>query len=204
MGYRRPEEVVAPKAFWKLKQVLCNTGQDGWSVAEGYWHGRPQLAMRWNGDDDSGSSGNPQSTGHPTWMIIPEELAPSIRQKAIYLNTLLSMIDCELEQPQDYESGVFLIKATFSNDALKGDDDIHFDIPDLGPERLFRRDEKHPEQFRAPLSQGGSWQGVIVNGLWHAVVQTNGMPEHVNPYPPEIIRDRVKSQIATAITRLRI
>ena len=201
MGYRRPEDVVAPKALWSLKAVLCNTGQDGWSVAEGQWHGKLELAMRWNGDDESGSRGSPQSTGHPTWMIIPKQLAPSIRESANRMATALSMIDCKLDHPTGYDLGVFLIKVSLNKGALAllASEDLHFDIPDLGPQRLFRRDEEHPEQFLAPLKQGGDWQGSVVKGSWQAVVQTNGVEEHKNEITKQMIQDAVRSRVATSL-----
>ena len=52
MGYRKPEDVVAPKSRWELGTVLCNTGQGGWAVAEGSWDDEPAVGIRWNGDDD--------------------------------------------------------------------------------------------------------------------------------------------------------
>ena len=73
MPYIRPEQVTAPQNHWQLNNVLYDGGADGWSAAEGLWDGERALALRWNGNDNQ-EKGNPISSGHPTWFIVPEEL----------------------------------------------------------------------------------------------------------------------------------
>jgi len=72
MSYTDPQTVVSPRNRWELGNVVCNTGQSGWSVAEGTWDKQPVVGIRWNGDDEV--AGNPQSHGNPTWFILPEDL----------------------------------------------------------------------------------------------------------------------------------
>lgn len=84
--YTDPNTVISPKAYWRLTRVVCDGEADGWSAAEGRWSdkpyqkGRPRFALRWNGGPKSGSPiGTPQSRGHPTWFIIPEEIENQVR-----------------------------------------------------------------------------------------------------------------------------
>lgn len=81
MAYVEPESVVAPRNRVGAVTVLYNTGPDGWSAALLDWDGREALAFRWNGSNDETGIGNPQSRGRPTWFIVPDELAPFIRER---------------------------------------------------------------------------------------------------------------------------
>ena len=45
-----------------------------WAIVAMNWDGEPRLGIRWFW----GSSGNPLSSGHPTWLVIPPELSKSI------------------------------------------------------------------------------------------------------------------------------
>lgn len=65
-----PDKVHSPKAHWALIHVLEDLGAEDTAVAIGRWAGRPTLAIRWNGSDDS-PIGSPQSRGLPTWFILP-------------------------------------------------------------------------------------------------------------------------------------
>ena len=59
-----------------------DTGEGGWALASLVWDGKPSLALRWNGDDDN-RLGNPQSRGIPTWFVLPDDVAPVIRERFI-------------------------------------------------------------------------------------------------------------------------
>ena len=78
MSYVRPVEVVAPQDRWQLIEVLHDGGEDKWSAAEGRWDEEYYLGIRWNGNNES-PLGNPQSSGHPTWFMVPRELEEAVR-----------------------------------------------------------------------------------------------------------------------------
>ena len=83
MSYVRPQNVDSPKNRWRLRQVLHDGGEGGWSAAEGQWDNgglwRDVLAVRWNGSEGA-EIGNPQSRGVATWFIVPDELETVLRQ----------------------------------------------------------------------------------------------------------------------------
>lgn len=82
MGYVKPEDVLSPKNRWRLRQVLHDSGEGGWSAAEGQWDNEglwsDVLAIRWNGTEGA-EIGNPQSRGLATWFIVPGELEEPVR-----------------------------------------------------------------------------------------------------------------------------
>lgn len=54
--------------------VVHKNLEERWAVVAINWDGEPRIAMRWfwaNG-------GNPFSSGHPTWLVIPPSLSKSI------------------------------------------------------------------------------------------------------------------------------
>ena len=83
--YIRPHEVISPKTRWRLGHILHDGGEGGWSVAEGQWEKDVDgqwgdaIAIRWNGGAGKGGVGHPQAYGKPTWLIIPDEIAPLVR-----------------------------------------------------------------------------------------------------------------------------
>jgi hypothetical protein len=77
MGYIQPREVISPKAFWRLEEVLLDRGAGNCAYASGLWDGRPRIGFRWNGDD-SNPIGNPQSRGLPTWTMLDPELHEAV------------------------------------------------------------------------------------------------------------------------------
>lgn len=77
MAYIEPATVLAPKTSVRSVQILYNSASaddGGWSVARVGWEGSERVGVRWNGAEDSPGIGNPQSRGHATWFILPEEL----------------------------------------------------------------------------------------------------------------------------------
>ena len=80
MSYIDPQTVTSPKHSWVLREVIFNTGDDGWSVARGEWAGNEAFGIRWNGSSGDSAIGNPQSRGIPTWFILPEEICGAIIQ----------------------------------------------------------------------------------------------------------------------------
>ncbi len=194
MGYRKPETVVAPKTRWKIGKVLCNTGQGGWAASEGFWDDSPALAMRWNGDDDSGNPGNPQSHGNPTWFIVPDELHDAVRDVARTLHQAMGrLVTCETKQPEDFQYGVFEVKMTLHKEVENSN--IHFEIPQL-PKRFFR----HEQKFSIPPNGPGKrWTGRFINGVWEGIVQTNGISEEENPTNIHVVKDALVASVIKAL-----
>lgn len=75
MAYMNPLMVLSPKGRIADLDVLHDSGESGFSVAQMTWDGVPgSVGVRWNGSEAEGV-GNPQSRGIPTWFILPEPLA---------------------------------------------------------------------------------------------------------------------------------
>lgn len=77
MTYTPPQNVVAPKRRWQQMAVLLDAGPGEYSYAMGIWDDDKVIVFRWNGTDAS-PGGNPQSRGHPTWIVLPKHLYPAI------------------------------------------------------------------------------------------------------------------------------
>lgn len=83
MAHTNPWEVKSPRAHWRLRRVLFNGGEGGWSVAEGQWKNPDEpwedaIGIRWNGQTGR-VKGHPMSTGNPIWFILPDELVDAVR-----------------------------------------------------------------------------------------------------------------------------
>lgn len=199
MGFMEPNLVVSPKNRWKLESVLYSTGQDGWSLAEGLWENDPVLAIRWNGDDDSGSIGNPQSHGNPTWLIIPNELQKAIREAALSLKECQSGVSCKIYQPEGYEWGVFKIVITLSEDIRKAINnvDVIFSVPKMA-NRFFRVDK----DYRYILLGEQTFSGQFKNGVWEGTVQTNGISEDTNITTIAMVYDALIASVTKSLKGL--
>ena len=85
MSYVKPETVDSPKGVVRVVEVLYDAGPDAdrsWSAADLTWRGNPALGIRWNGEaDEPRGVGSPQSRGHATWFIVPEDLEDAVREQ---------------------------------------------------------------------------------------------------------------------------
>jgi hypothetical protein len=81
MAYVNPETVVSPRNRIRSVDILYNDGPGSWSVALLDYDGQERLGIRWNGEDGESGIGNPQSRAKPTWFVVPEELAGTIRER---------------------------------------------------------------------------------------------------------------------------
>lgn len=89
MGFIKPEKVVSPQKTWHLDFVLYDEGEGGFSVSCGRWDNEKVVGLRWNGSNTSGSSlGNPQSSGYPTWFIVPKVLGIAIVKELLLKNVI--------------------------------------------------------------------------------------------------------------------
>lgn len=95
--YRKPNDVSSPKEHWNLIGVLRDGGSGEASYAVGTWDGEVRVACRWNGSADS-PIGNPQSSGHSTWMIL-EPAANAVVIQALGLTDAL--LDLVAEQHEN-------------------------------------------------------------------------------------------------------
>ena len=89
MAYVPPNQVTSPKDHWALTCVIYDEGEGGIAVSWGYWDDSRVLAIRWNGTSDPHKGlGNPQSSGHATWFIIPNALALSTLETLLHKQNL--------------------------------------------------------------------------------------------------------------------
>jgi len=77
MPYIAPEDVISPKATWRLVDVILDRGEEDCAYAIGMWDNRRCIGFRWNGSKDH-PLGNPQSRGLPTWTILDRKLHQAI------------------------------------------------------------------------------------------------------------------------------
>jgi hypothetical protein len=197
MGYRKPDEVVAPKSRWELKKVICNTGQGGWAAAEGIWDDEPALGIRWNGDDDSGAHGSPQSHGNPTWFIVPPELVETVRDLAHKLDDAMSFVECSIDVPEDFAYGVFKVTINVHGKLREAiaEREVAFDMPLLA-KRFFRPDTGF---WTPPVSGEGRPRGLLKSGVWKSIVQTNGIAEDDNPTKMDVVKDALIASVLQAL-----
>jgi len=183
MAYVDPTTVVSPKASWELKSVIHNTGQGGWSAAEGEWDGSPCLAVRWNGSDTDEGVGNPQSRGYPTWFVIPDELQSVVRQEIDRLGEAGAIL-CDITQPDNYEFGAWRVAITLGPQVIKRlkDSLLVFSLPNL-PKRMCHPDKEYRRAIEGEL------RGCFLDGKWLGDVYSNGISEAENPTKIEAVRD---------------
>lgn len=74
-----PSQVASPKGRLKNPGRWYIHSSGWWSLREFDWIDddtgimSPAIGCRWNGDPHNpDSKGNPISTGHPTWFVLPE------------------------------------------------------------------------------------------------------------------------------------
>jgi hypothetical protein len=77
MPHITPEQVISPKANWRLVDVILDRGEDDCAYAIGMWDNKRCIGFRWNGTKNH-PLGNPQSRGLPTWTILDRKLHPAI------------------------------------------------------------------------------------------------------------------------------
>jgi hypothetical protein len=199
MGYKTPDDVISPKSRWKLSSIICNTGQGGFAVAEGEWDNAYAIGLRWNGDDDTGSSGNPQSHGNPTWFVVPHELESAVLNVAADIEKKKTLIVCTVTRPDDFQHGVFRVEISVKGplrEKIEGRK-IPFEMPRL-QKRFFRIEA----DFRAAPSNGSTHlRGQLNDGAWHAIVQTNGIDEDSNPTTLDVVKDALIASVLNDCAR---
>ena len=83
--YCDPKTVQGPKKSVSNVQVVYDGGADDCAVATLVWEGRPGVGIRWNGNIQDQPLGNPQSRGHPMWLLVPPDFADLVLQRALEL-----------------------------------------------------------------------------------------------------------------------
>jgi hypothetical protein len=197
MTYIDPNTVFSPKDRWgQVFKVIYNTGQGGWSAAEGSWDDNPCLAMRWNGADGDQFIGNPQSRGHATWFVIPDDLAGAIRKQIELLEKSGGTVVCEITRPADYSEGAWRIEAQLSQHVLEnlGNSDLTFSLPDL-PKRMCIPEKKYVRAAANGLA------GVFVEGKWFGDLYSNGIAEADNPVTVDAFRDAFIQNVNQTVQR---
>ena len=89
--YMKPKDVTSPRDHWTLIGVLRDGGLGEASYAVGLWDGERRIACRWNGWDGS-PTGNPQSRGLPTWMVMEPEAGAALVQALDLTDALLDLV----------------------------------------------------------------------------------------------------------------
>lgn len=194
MAYVDPTQVTAPRRRWRMDRVLLSTGQGGWSVARGFWDERAVLVVRWNGADDEDGFGNPQSRGHPTWFVVPEELESAVLAETERLERTMSVVTCEISRPDGYDLGAWKVEARLSSHVQKalGNNRLIFQLPNL-PNRLCRADKDYVYAAAHEL------QGCFVKGVWRGHLYSNGVGEQENPVQLDAFRDALLQTVARAV-----
>jgi hypothetical protein len=177
--YVDPIPVDSPRANWKLKEVIMNTGQGGWSVAHGFWDEVPVVGVRWNGSDSDTGQGNPQSRGHATWFILPDGLKKSVLDEVDRLIEEGESVICKITKREDYDFGAWRIEVTLKK---KTRDSIVFSLPKL-PERLCRGDKGYIKPV------GNELCGIFLDEKWFGDLYSNGIAEDKNTTEIEVFRD---------------
>ena len=194
MGYVDPTKVTAPQRRWELKKVLLNTGQGGWSIARGLWDKHLVLVVRWNGADDKDGFGNPQSRGHPTWFVIPEELESAMLMEADRLTHTMGVVTCKIYRPENHDFGAWRIKAHLNahvRGAL-GNNSLVFQLPSLA-NRMCRADKGYVRASAKEL------QGCFVKGVWYGHLYSNGIEEKENPTQLNAFKDAFIQSVTRAV-----
>lgn len=191
MTYIDPKTVDSPRKIWELTEVVINTGQGGWSLAEGTWDKKPCLAMRWNGTDSDEGVGNPQSRGHPTWFIIPDEMEHMLRKETAQLKQAIDVVACTVEAGN---SGAWRIEASLSEKIRKqlGQGELQFSLP-VFEKRLCKPDDKYIH-FR----DKGEMQGRFIKGRFSGYLYSY-VNEDESPTNAETVRDALKQNIIRAV-----
>ena len=74
----RPQDVISPRRSVSELDVIVE--EKDFSMASLKWNGKSRIAIRWNGEGES--MGFPVSRGHPTWFVIPKQVALEYAQKS--------------------------------------------------------------------------------------------------------------------------
>lgn len=182
MTYIDPKTVVSPKGNWNLKNVIFNTGDGGWSVAEGQWNKKNVLCIRWNGSENE--SGSPQSRGYPTWFVIPNALKEAVLQEINRLQGSSVWVECKIFQPEGFAFGAWKVEATLSAKVMSvlTDGKISFSLPSFA-NRLLNPDLGFKTFYSNEI------QGLFVGGKWKGELYTNGVAEENNPSSIDIVRN---------------
>ncbi len=69
--------------------VIHKNVAERWAIVALEWEGEPRLGMRWFWS----TQGNPTSSGHPTWFIIPDPLTHGILSSLPIRYKLRYMLD---------------------------------------------------------------------------------------------------------------
>lgn len=90
MKYTKPENVKSPQNSLEVLRILCDKGEELYSIAELKWNGQKCYGIRWNVSQNEWNDkskqqeiktciGMPSSRGHSTWFILPEEMNEHIK-----------------------------------------------------------------------------------------------------------------------------
>ena len=82
--YIPPKDATSPQDHWNLSCVVYDGGPGNIAVAFGQWDENEVVALRWNGNSQPHKEvGNPQSSGFPTWFILPHEFGVAVIKELV-------------------------------------------------------------------------------------------------------------------------
>ena len=209
MPYTDPWGVLAPQKSWELLNVEFSTGrgdadQPGWSVATGKWEGVDAVGIRWNGQDGETGPGSPQSRGHATWFIVPDELVPALMQKVARLKEERDGIECSVESPGHYSPGAWKVTISLTGEKLKtAGPQFFFFYPKVSNE-MYHGDEGYiaiGDRGKGPEIGGQFRDGVWKGHLYTYNIQSKA--ESVSDVIREVIIATLKEQIAGVPPKVR-
>jgi hypothetical protein len=73
MPHIAADQVISPKDYWTLVDVVLDNGEGQGAYAIGMWDRERRVGFRWNGTNKM-PLGNPQSRGIPTWTMLETAL----------------------------------------------------------------------------------------------------------------------------------
>ena len=132
---------------------------------------------------------------------LAEQMDASLTLKAIksavvkcVLPTVSKRVVCVVYHPDSYDLNARRIEISLGAEVLEflGSAALHFQLPEL-PERFFVMDDKRSNTAGV---------GVIVNGLWGAAVNSNGVDEADNKTSLEEVRVRMQIAVEASLSRL--
>lgn len=104
-----------------------------------------------------------------------------------------AIIDIQLSRPDDFSERVSIVTVKIADSGVVANR-VGFEVPVVA--NWHFRPSKREVFYMAPLSNSVSpMRGVIVDGEWECIVQSNGISEEDNP----ISRENLKSILVQAI-----
>lgn len=108
-------------------------------------------------------------------------------------------MNIQLSRPTGFSDSVTIVTVNFADPGVIAND-IGFEVPVVA--NWFFRPTERKEFYMAPLPDNDSpLRGVIVNGAWECIIQSNGISEEDNPTSRDELVSILVRALETAILR---